>query len=707
MTGRSWRGLRLRYAAPVCAAVAAVAASSSCYSTGTGTPPPMNTFYYPVGLAVSAAGNVLYVANSDFDLQWNGGTVQSYDLNAIRIDTVRLMLGLFTYAVPFDAGSPAEAGNDSGVEDAGGEAGLGDAGLEDAGGDVGVDAGTLPFVPVDAGPLPFEAGILAATAFSNGCPVTSNLPAPPNPNDPNGWNGQPGRLPIGQTCAPPMDSTYYYRDGIVTGAFATDAQLSKNQGRLFVPVRGDATLTWMDVQNDDDPRYVAGSPPPAPGETLAKLVANYPPFALNCNRDSITKRCDEAHHAGQASDPGNTRGLAMPGEPFAMAFSEDGTAIAMTHLSPDALNLVAADTSLFLTGFVPNSEPDGGVATDDGGSTANLGTNSYDPSMQFYADNMPLGGDGIVAIPHDPVAIANLNSADPVRPAWLQVSNATSEIDLLRYYTNEGYQSALDAGLLVDAGVATVEGAVNLRPFIVKERAYGNAVEANGSNNRGIAIDTTPRIACEQAVLDTGAPVTSPEYVQCAQTPARVFIASRSPPSLIIGQIGGMAEEGGRYDPDALVLYGDVSLSAGPSSVYIAPIVDKTGRYSVRVFVVCFDSQTIAIYDPDTGGVDQVTTGPGPFAMAFDPFDITAVATHAPVAFDPRSKYTVISKGHANDGELALRKYRFAYVASFTDSYVQVLDLDESFQDDRLKGVSTYETMVYSLGLPVQPVQAN
>src|ERR1700729_2789850 len=128
MTGRSWRGLGLRYAAPVRAAVAGGAAPSSCYSPRPGTPPPMKTFYYPVGLAVSAAGNVLYVANSDFDLQWNGGTVQSYDLNAIRIDTVRLMLGLFTYAVPFDAGSPAGAGSDAGVEDAGGDAGLGDAG---------------------------------------------------------------------------------------------------------------------------------------------------------------------------------------------------------------------------------------------------------------------------------------------------------------------------------------------------------------------------------------------------------------------------------------------------------------------------------------------------------------------------------------------------------------------------------------------------
>ena len=35
------------------------------------------------------------------------------------------------------------------------------------------------------------------------------------------------------------------------------------------------------------------------------------------------------------------------------------------------------------------------------------------------------------------------------------------------------------------------------------------------------------------------------------------------------------------------------------------------------------------------------------------------------------------------------------------------MDLDQSFQDDRLQGVSTFETMVYSLGLPIQPVQAN
>ena len=45
-----------------------------CYSTGEG-PDPSAALYVPVGLAVSPAGDALYAANSDFDLQFNSGTV--------------------------------------------------------------------------------------------------------------------------------------------------------------------------------------------------------------------------------------------------------------------------------------------------------------------------------------------------------------------------------------------------------------------------------------------------------------------------------------------------------------------------------------------------------------------------------------------------------------------------------------------------------
>src|ERR1700722_18660040 len=74
----------------LCAAVIG-SATPSCYTAGQGTPPPLDSFYYPTGLAVSAGGNVLYAINSDFDLQWNGGTLQSYDLYKLRQDTAALV----------------------------------------------------------------------------------------------------------------------------------------------------------------------------------------------------------------------------------------------------------------------------------------------------------------------------------------------------------------------------------------------------------------------------------------------------------------------------------------------------------------------------------------------------------------------------------------------------------------------------------------
>src|SRR5678815_5126863 len=72
-----------------------------CYpAAGEGVDPPAFSFYFPVGLAVSKGGNVLYAVNSDFDLQWNGGTLQAYDLNAIRRDVLR------TIANPNDPNVP-------------------------------------------------------------------------------------------------------------------------------------------------------------------------------------------------------------------------------------------------------------------------------------------------------------------------------------------------------------------------------------------------------------------------------------------------------------------------------------------------------------------------------------------------------------------------------------------------------------------------
>lgn len=68
------------------AAISTLALTSlaSCYTDSAGLDPPLNQLYFPTNLVVSPGGTALYVTNSDFDLQYNGGTVQVLDLVSLR-----------------------------------------------------------------------------------------------------------------------------------------------------------------------------------------------------------------------------------------------------------------------------------------------------------------------------------------------------------------------------------------------------------------------------------------------------------------------------------------------------------------------------------------------------------------------------------------------------------------------------------------------
>lgn len=568
-------GLRsLARAAAFLGAASCVAAG--CYSTGDGTAPPAKTFYFPVGLAVSRGGNVLYVANSDFDLQYNGGTLQSYDLRLIRRHAVRAIK---------DPTDP-----------------------------------NLPLARQSAGP-------------ENPCP--SNPPVARE-------DGTGVRQTLGETCSPPVDSTFYVRDSVTIGAFATDLQLAAvSQNRLYVPVRGDSSLTWADVA-PDDPNT---SPPEDP-------AAGFAPFALDCGV-RVGNRCDAAHHAGSdPNEPGNTRHVTMPGEPFGMAQSEDGSAIVITHQND-------TKASLFSTGLTPG---------------APVGR----PALQFVLDGLPVGGVGVTAIPHDsdafapcltPVAGGLPCPTAPPRPAFLETSRAVAELELLRYYSDEGAGS--DASSL-------------RRPFLAREAAFPITANAGGTDSRGILIDPTPRIACKLKAT------TPEERIACAQKPARLFIANRTPASLLLGEVGQKSSSGdGTFDPDRVSIYGNVPLTFGPSKLFLAPVVDAAGQYAIRVFIVCFDSATVFVYDPDAGRMENIIrVSSGPFALAFDPFSWDDVAAHKQVEIDPRDP--------SNDPELQLRRYRFAYLASFTNSFVQMLDLDATHPE-------TFERIVFSLGVPTLP----
>ena len=568
-----------------------------CYSTGDGTPPPLKDFYFPVGLQVSAGGTVLYAINSDFDLQYNGGTLQSYDLGLIRRHTLDLI---------------ADPRN--------------------------------PNVPV----LGREQ--LSAT----GCPGPPDRPAT-----------------LGETCAPPVQSSFYVRDAVIIGAFATNLLLSRPPSqldpqtarpagepppgkpapgtrgfdRLFSPVRGNASLTWASVQRDAFDSVAPADP-----------AARSSPFFIDCGRDAAG-RCDAAHTAGENSDePGNPRHVTMPGEPFDMAMSEDGESLVVTHQNE-------TKTSLFSTGLTRGENTTDPLANK--------------PALQFVLDGMPLGGVGVAAVPHDRDAFPPGTTFPS--PAFLETSRSVAEVSLLRWYKDEGLKG--------EGPTATP------RPFLTREAAVPILVGPSSSDSRGIAIDPTPRILCKSKVAKespaTGrtAAMVAAETLACARKPARVFIANRAPAALLVGEIGGSVSGEDTYDPDRLVIHTSIPLSAGPTKIYLAPVVERDGAYALRVFAVCFDSATVFVYDPDTEQVENIIrVGLGPFAMAFDPFDINDVATHAQVPFDAR------------EAGRGLRRYRFAYLASFTNSFVQVLDLDNA-QANR----STFEKIVFTLGRPQTP----
>jgi hypothetical protein len=531
-----------------------------CYSAGGGTAPPAATLYFPVALSVSEDGNVLYAVNSDFDLQYNGGTLQSYDLYRLRRDATALI----------------EANTTSGS----------------------APPANIPFV--------------SGSQWQPNC-----IMSPPAAG-----------MPLGESCSPPVRSTDYEQATVVIGAFASGLQTSNavlpdGRRRLFVPVRGDVTVTWADVGPTSDPNPAVR-------------------FRIDCGKDS-QNRCDATHRAGNdPNQPGNTRNVVMPGEPFGIAQTEDGTAIAITHQTDTKMSLLKSGLS----------------------SSLNANPSSVDPpTMEFVLDGLPSGGVGVAAVPHDPDA-PQKRCEDPmvmdappcVRPAFLETSRSNAEIDLIRYYDDDG--SSLN------------------RPFLNREAAYPITSNAVGTDSRGIVIDATLRMACKAA---GGDPAT------CAQLPARVFFASRTPPALGLGLIGATPPlNSGPYDPDQFMLTGNVPLPNGPSNVYLAPIVDPSGNFALRVFVVCFDSSQVVVYDPDAPGiVSVINVGPGPFAMTFDPFSIQDVATHSPAPLADQN---------------GVKPYRFAYVASFTESFVQMIDLDNSQPTSE-----TFERVVFTLGQPTLP----
>ena len=406
--------LRRRGAKRSLAGLASLGAAVGCYPPDNGRSPPIDRIYFPVGIVLSPEPTPLasvatsssdeprwmYVANSDFDLQFNAGTLQAYDLAALRKIVPRYC----------NADSECNSGEVC---------------------DLTVSAANQSpsHWCVDAkNPLP--CGTLGVQSASDALLT-------------------PGRCNF-------VDPAPLLADSVFIGAFATDVVYSRaptengaapsHPGRLFLPVRGDATVNWLDV---DD---VASTPSPNAG-------------LLHCGQGA-DRTCDADHRRGKEPIEENSRGAVLPPEPFGIAVDDQGQAIVTTHQT-------SGEVALFVNHWVP----------EDG---APIG-----PELQDVATNspnaLPQGTLDVAAIPQpalvksDP-SIGYVAPAIPYQPGFLLTYRNAAQVQLLRYF---------------DYAAASPQGPVFDRPFLDVARSTTIGTNSQGTDSTGIAIDGNARATCE------------------------------------------------------------------------------------------------------------------------------------------------------------------------------------------------------------------
>lgn len=498
---------------------------SGCFLSGEGVSPPDNrTVYFPVGLALDSSARHLFIVNSDFDLQYNAGTLESWDLDALR---ARL-------PVACKSDADCDGGN-----------------VCDCADPTACGSQRTSGVP---------SNWCVAPGTPKPCPFSRELSASER-------QLYPGRC----SSINPLSATGEYRaihqDSVEIGAFATDviyrarpASAPPDQpGRLFVPVRGDATLHWIDV-DDDGNLYCGQSDPGADGA------------------------CAHSHRRGDNPQAENTRGLAMLPEPFGLDATESGEWI------------MVSNQSSFATGLFHN-------AWTAGGGYGN------GPTYQYTIAGLSAQPIGVVAVPRSRASIA---VKEPELPEFLVGFRGAAQIDLLRVYPDADsspprpYAKAPDSSpILTNSNGGDSRGmAIDVS---VRRRA-----EATCAARHGVSDDCASGVsACDF----------SSDYVDCVQqaaaAPLDVLVTNRAPASLIVGETRQVISDAVSYDLPTFAA--SFPLEFGAARVVTGEITNARGERERRAFSISFDSRRIDIFDPARGRVEAgIITGRGPQAMAID-----------------------------------------------------------------------------------------
>jgi DNA-binding beta-propeller fold protein YncE len=557
-----------RRGATATVAVGLCVLGSGCFLGDVALSPPDDSLYYPTALVRSPGGSTLYVANSDFDLQYDGGTVLALDLVKIRTRLLPLLAKLREIGT---------AGSTTTVRDA---------------------CNTL--------------------CGSSDQPLCNKLDLKTNTN--TVLNPGPClAIPLGDAVlgTPPSGTI---------GAFASGAIFVRRSvapaARLFLPVRGDPSITFFDVNDDTATRAFVPT--------------------LDCTGTSTNlpgERCNNLHRIGVEPFE-SSRAIILPTEPIGIAASEDGTAIVVAHQTEKSVSL---------------------TIDDPGQNTPTLDGAKPKPTLEFVLGSLPDGPTDVATVPipalfRDKVKVMSPSASIDYQRGFLISYRAASVVDLVRVHKDESGTS---------------------RPFLTRSNETTIVVNADGKDSRGIAIDNSVRDECEKACTSGDAAC----QLDCLKHPLDIFIANRTPPSLLVGRIETSTIPADSAAPtagyDRVFITDSIPLAFGAAKVVVGKVIDPTGKLSRRVFAGAFDSKRVFSYDPQAHRVDAIfSTGRGPQALAFDTDDKADIAG---AAGDP------LAKGHS-----------FLIVGHFTDSYLGVVDLDMRYPQ-------TFGTMFASVGTPTPP----
>lgn len=541
----------------------------ACADTGRGVSPDREQIYFPVGVLLDAGADFLIVVGSDFDLQFNQGTVQS--LSVARIRELR--------RVPCASDGECASGRHCDLTPT-------------------AENRSVPshFCVDDAGPAAgLPCGLVGET--TPWAKVTV-----------------PGRCAPVSLADPPDGGAPLLRDAVGISAFATGGVLradptdttGSGRSRLFIPVRGDSTLHWAEFEDgmlqcgQEGTPAVAGAPSRCEDDYKVSLAPGW---------IQDIQPVPEDDDPVQTVDP-----LEVAPEPYDLAATADGRVLVMTHQLNGRVSTFAHDWI---------------------GPPVLVDRQTLDTPLPM----------GVAAVP--PLSRSELWPS--FAPTFLIGTRSDARTQLMAFL-GDGILG--DAALEPTASVPLNEGA---RPSLELIGTTAIRVNASGFDSRGVAVDDEQR----RTALAACDPADVPCIEAAAMIPLDLYIANRSPNSLLVGTIEARL---GPLGNDGLPNFHDtIPLTSGPSRVFLGQVRTRAGNLERRIFVTCFDSALIYVYDPARRAVEsEIPTGRGPHAMAFDPTE--------PVA----------------------------YVAHFTDSYIGVVSLDQTHPE-------TYGTMLASIGLPVPP----